>query len=570
MFTSSSDIQKVSSRCCVFLSLTLLVMYLFLYVNHDANLSVGWIVFGTGLFFYDMILGLTNLYVKRKLWIFLRYVELCVISFVFNIQDLMPFGAFHLMLMISLLIQIVFTFDYSDVYTRIVSLSTGVIPPIFILLIRLLIMTNDMLPILERAGILMCMTLLVAAVTNGISKEVNSLEQKYYEQRRLVDSAKYINEELKQHQEKVKHANEELGVQKIKLESAYNRINSANTQMILQNEILKAITSVLEADKLLQIMCQALKNDLMLSCCAIVLHKNVMENDNTICAIESLFSEDVQEMMRQQISDGILTQYEAYRNGYVDNHVNTKEYDFLAERNIGSLLIMPMIRNNVMIGALLCTHAKYDFFTENRVFFDTIMAQFMIALDNAFLYAKMQNMAVRDGLTGIYNRRHLNLKMEDFSKAAVQRQEPLSVALFDIDHFKHVNDTYGHLFGDLVIKNIADIANEMAKKYNGFAARYGGEEFVLVFPGKDEEICCRIVEEMRKRIHELQLEYDGIYVGVNVSVGVTGYPGCCKTPNSLLEHADWAMYYSKKHGRNQVTMDSEQMRKQLGLMDKRE
>ncbi len=72
---------------------------------------------------------------------------------------------------------------------------------------------------------------------------------------------------------------------------------------------------------------------------------------------------------------------------------------------------------------------------------------------------------------------------------------------------------------------------------------------------------------MRSNVHSMKLDYDGVYVSVNVSVGVTGYPQCCEKASVLLEHADWAMYYSKKHGRDQVTVDSAEIRGQLGLTE---
>ena len=131
-------------------------------------------------------------------------------------------------------------------------------------------------------------------------------------------------------------------------------------------------------------------------------------------------------------------------------------YCFLPQRQEGSLLILPLMREGRMVGGFLGVHDQLGFFTENRVFFDTIMSQFLVVLDNAEMYAKMQHMATHDGLTGLHNRGDLNVSLERFLNNAEENGMPLSLALMDIDHFKNVNDTYGHLFGDLVIRSVAN------------------------------------------------------------------------------------------------------------------
>ena len=142
---------------------------------------------------------------------------------------------------------------------------------------------------------------------------------------------------------------------------------------------------------------------------------------------------------------------------------------------------------------------------------------------------------------------------------------PLSTALFDIDFFKKINDTYGHLFGDQVIKTIATLANQIAKENDAIAARYGGEEFVIIFPNKDLEEAYPAVVKLHAGVKELGLIHNGKPVNVNVSVGFTSYPKTCKDPRELLNRADWSMYYSKQHGRDQITIDSEEIQKAVAL-----
>lgn len=561
-----TDMQRRSSRVNAVFSLTMLGFCIAALIQNQGVAEIVWLCVCGLLSVLDVLLAVGVLNRHRKTWIVLRSIELIVAYVILFFDcDLMVKSICALLLML-LMQQFVFSFDYSDSITKVITIIIWSIPGIIILIFSVLLKNADLTNIFDSFVLIACSAVIGTFLCNIGIDELEKLEKKLFEQYRLVDNVNEINEELKTHQEKVKKANEELGIQKIKLEAAYNRINSANAEMILQNEILKAITSVIEIEKLLAIMTKALKQELSLNCCAILLHKNAAELDEDMCMVASDMTKEAEEAFCQRIRNGCLNEYLARRNGFVDNHMMKREYEFLLPEQEGSFLVLPMVKENKTIGGLLVVHEQFDFFTENRVFFDTIMSQFMIALDNAALYAKMQHMATHDGLTGLHNRGHLNVSLERFLNEAQESGAPLSLSLMDIDHFKNVNDTYGHLFGDLVIKSVAKVARQVAKKNGGFAARYGGEEFVVAFPGKTVEECSRYVEQMREGIADLKLEYEGVYVAVHVSVGITGYPECCTDKNLILKHADAAMYYSKEHGRNRVTIDSEEILRQVGLM----
>lgn len=561
-----TEMQKKSAAVNAVFSLTMLGFCIAALIQEQGAEQIVWLCVCGVLGVLDVLIAAGVLNRHRRVWLVLRAIELIMAYVIlFFDKELMVKSVCALLLML-LMLEFVFSFDYSDSITKVITIVVWSVPGIIILIFSVLLKSADMVNIFDAFVLIACTGVVGIFMCNIAIAELEGLEKKLFAQYRLVDNINEINEELKTHQEKVKKANEELGVQKIKLEAAYNRINSANAEMILQNEILKAITSVIEIEKLLDIMTRSLKQELSLSCCAILLHKNAAELDDDICMAASDMTKEEEEAFCREIRNGCLNEYLARRNGFVDNHMMKREYEFLLPEQEGSFLVLPMVKENVTVGGLLVVHEEFDFFTENRVFFDTIMSQFMIALDNAALYAKMQHMATHDGLTGLHNRGHLNVSLERFLNEAQESGKPLSLSLMDIDHFKNVNDTYGHLFGDLVIKSVAKVAKQVAKANGGFAARYGGEEFVVAFPGKTVEECSRYVEQMRKGIAELALEYEGVYVEVHVSVGITGYPECCTDKNLILKHADAAMYYSKEHGRNRVTIDSEEVLQQVGLM----
>jgi len=155
---------------------------------------------------------------------------------------------------------------------------------------------------------------------------------------------------------------------------------------------------------------------------------------------------------------------------------------------------------------------------------------------------------LRDPLTGGYNRRYLDQRLP-----GLYAERPgLAIALIDVDRFKHVNDTYGHLVGDRVLRRVAELLQEDLPP-DGFCARYGGEEFVLVLPGVDAEAAVRLVEAARARVdrHPWPDLHDGLRV--TISAGIAHDPG--SAPGSAerqLRRADALLYTAKRAGRNKV------------------
>ena len=140
----------------------------------------------------------------------------------------------------------------------------------------------------------------------------------------------------------------------------------------------------------------------------------------------------------------------------------------------------------------------------------------------------------------------------------MENNKNLSVGMLDIDKFKSVNDTYGHLAGDAVIKNVAGIMQKYAKEYHGIACRYGGEEFVIILPEKSLEEAYEIVLTMHEEIFNSKVEFEKHIIKVNSSVGISSYPETTSLVHELLSRSDEAMYYGKEHGRGVVIIDGKE------------
>src|SRR6478609_2882458 len=160
----------------------------------------------------------------------------------------------------------------------------------------------------------------------------------------------------------------------------------------------------------------------------------------------------------------------------------------------------------------------------------------------------------RDVLTGMFNRRHFREVFEQLLQQAHETRQPLSLMLIDLDHFKQVNDEYGHLAGDECLRALARNLNQCLSGESGAViARFGGEEFVVVLPGVASPRVLDIAEKVRKHISSEPVHYAGQQIAMTASIGVHSVPaGSSASADEVLHHADDALYSAKNAGRNRV------------------
>lgn len=175
------------------------------------------------------------------------------------------------------------------------------------------------------------------------------------------------------------------------------------------------------------------------------------------------------------------------------------------------------------------------------------------------LQAELHDQATHDPLTGLYNRRYLSAMFGREIKRAEREHAPLSVIVSDIDHFKQLNDTYGHQAGDAFLIEVARLL-ERYMRGSDFICRYGGEEFLLVLPGATTVSALKRAEEIRKKCAELCIDYAGHTLMATMSLGVATYPDHGQAAEAIIIKADKALYRSKHAGRNQVTVWRESQR----------
>jgi diguanylate cyclase (GGDEF)-like protein len=163
----------------------------------------------------------------------------------------------------------------------------------------------------------------------------------------------------------------------------------------------------------------------------------------------------------------------------------------------------------------------------------------------------LREQAIRDSLTGLYNRRYLDETMERELARARRENYSVSVIMIDIDHFKNFNDTYGHQAGDKVLTALSGLLRSGVRQ-GDIACRYGGEEFLVIMPGVDEVDAKRRAEAIRSSFNGLRVNYGEAELSVSISIGVAFYPQHGNDMNEIVKAADAALYEAKQSGRNLV------------------
>jgi len=176
-------------------------------------------------------------------------------------------------------------------------------------------------------------------------------------------------------------------------------------------------------------------------------------------------------------------------------------------------------------------------------------------IEIGLLQSQLREQAIRDALTNLFNRRYLEETLERELARAARELYPLCVVMMDIDHFKDVNDTYGHGAGDLVLRALADTVTKQSR-HGDFVCRFGGEEFILVMPNIGIEIAHERALGLHMIIEELNVPYEQHNLTVTVSMGLAWYPAHGETKEQLLRAADRALYAAKNAGRNRLSIYS--------------
>lgn len=233
----------------------------------------------------------------------------------------------------------------------------------------------------------------------------------------------------------------------------------------------------------------------------------------------------------------------------------------LFQQLLASVALLPMRRTDGLVGIIgLGSHDPQRFSTSLATdFLKNLGAIAAVCLENAFNREQLRLTSLTDPLTGLYNRRYLEQRLDSEIARAQRHCQPLSFLFLDADHFKRVNDTFGHHAGDRVLVHLGKYLKRMLRT-SDIAVRYGGEEFAMVLPQIEMHSACELAERLRRRVaaHPVKLD-SGEAIHVTLSIGVSGTSTCLSEPPEvvameLVRQADEAVYAAKKAGRNRVML----------------
>lgn len=431
-------------------------------------------------------------------------------------------------------------------------------------------MPSGLIGMLREIALTMVLVMIPVIVGEMLARIYDEFFKQIMSQQRSLEALSSVNDDLKDHQDRIKKVNDVLGAQKIQLQTANKKINRSHDEMSVQNEVSSAIASSKDKEPLMRKIVDILQIRLDMDAVIIIL-----EPDNTIqipgeepkgrfLAIATNMGDDFAEQIKRSVFETDLKEMLVMSKLYMQNTSteSVKFFQFLEDRyDMPSVICLPIIgKEEARYGTLIVMKNKINVFMDGAAFYQNIAGQISLGVSNAMLYEQMNDMAIRDPLTRIFNRGHLNEIMNIYLQEAMQKKIPVSLALFDIDKFKMVNDTYGHQCGDEAIKHVSRLLNIAASRNGGIAGRYGGEEFVIAFLGKNIQQVYAITQAVHTQIRETPIRFADKVLQITASAGVASYPETCENPMDLLTRADWAMYSSKQNGRNRITIDSPQVR----------
>jgi diguanylate cyclase (GGDEF)-like protein len=215
------------------------------------------------------------------------------------------------------------------------------------------------------------------------------------------------------------------------------------------------------------------------------------------------------------------------------------------------LIIKPIKYKLVMLGIVVLAKAS-EFEVAKLSILDILTNGLGLALHNAITYDQVQKLAALDSLTSFYNRRFGLMRLKEEVMRTIASNGYIGLIMFDIDHFKNINDTYGHSTGDKMLKQIANITRAVVRD-GDVLIRYGGDEFLVVLVGASHSDTLEIAEHLRRAVSESQLNSQQQSIRTTLSIGAVSYPTFnCENELELIEAADQAMYSAKEGGRNQV------------------
>jgi two-component system cell cycle response regulator len=327
--------------------------------------------------------------------------------------------------------------------------------------------------------------------------------------------------------------------------ASFNRLVTGLSTSHRVSDGIRSLSQVLAAHLELDAMAEATLRELSIRTGCDAAGLLVVRNGRVEIAGSSGIRDAEQLASTQTILTALRTAQPTVLHLPADVVVSGSLVDFIPQE----VQVLPVRYGVVPVGVLVVAFAQPSS-PEAAAVLDATLPGLAVALNNTLNHEDLQRVAALDPLTGIYNRRFgLRRLTEEFGRA-IRSGDPLGVMMFDLDHFKAVNDTYGHLVGDRVLQAVVRATRQVLRE-GDVLLRYGGEEFVIVLPGAGLEDLEQMSERVRRVVAETEITEAGQRIAVTISIGGSGLPANDVTdPQELIGLADAAMYAAKETGRD--------------------
>jgi diguanylate cyclase (GGDEF)-like protein len=327
-------------------------------------------------------------------------------------------------------------------------------------------------------------------------------------------------------------------------------------ELTIFHDVAKALTSSLDLDSILQTIMEKMAEYFRPDTWSLLMVDE--EKDELYFAIAVGDAAEALKDVRLKVGEGIA--------GWVAKHGEqlivpdvcaderfAKRIDQVTAWETRSIICVPLRSKHRVLGVIQLVNVRMENFTDQEIFFLQSLCDYAaIAIENARAVEKIQELTITDDCTGLFNARHLYKVLETEVYRSSRFNYEFTVVFIDLDHFKQVNDTHGHLVGSKLLAEIGYLIKAQLRLID-YAFRYGGDEFVVLLPQTGKDAALTVAKRLRDALRvSMFCREEGLNLNVRASMGVATYPHDAKTPHDIIRQADEMMYMVKNSTRDNI------------------
>ena len=332
--------------------------------------------------------------------------------------------------------------------------------------------------------------------------------------------------------------------------------NRQSQELAIFHDVAKALTSSLDLDSILQTIMEKMAEYFRPDTWSLLMIDH--ERDEMYFAIAVGTAAEALKNVRLKVGEGVA--------GYVAQHGErvivpdvysdprfAKRIDEMTRWQTRSVVCFPLRSGSRVLGVIQLVNVDMDHFGDKEIYFLQSLCDYAaIAIENARAVEKIQELTITDDCTGLFNARHLYKTLETEVYRSARFGYEFTVLFIDLDHFKYVNDTHGHLIGSKLLAEVGYLVKAHLRLID-YAFRYGGDEFVVLLPQTGKDAGLVVAKRLRDNLRAgLFCRDEGLNLNVRASIGLATYPQDAKTPHDIIRQADEMMYLVKNTTRDNI------------------